>query len=216
MASLRPRGRRWPTTSIEPSSGVSTPRSMSRVVVLPAPFGPSSATRSPEPTARASPSTAGAPSKRLGRPDATRAASTDPLSQKYNRQVPLLLPRGDAPLRTLALVDGEHYPAVVRAALAEVPDVVGAALLAGGEKLAAGDPVDLGVPVVHGDTPDAAVEEGLRRFRPELVVDLSDQPVTDGRTRLRLAARVLVAGVPYQGADFRFDPPPRPRLAHKP
>ena len=72
------------------------------------------------------------------------------------------------------------------------------------------------MPVVGGETPDRAVEEGLRRFRPDLVVDLSDEPVTDGRTRLRLAARVLAVGVPYQGADFRFDPPPRPRVATKP
>ena len=126
------------------------------------------------------------------------------------------LPRGDAHVRTLVLVDGEHHPPVVRAAIAELRDVAGAALLGGGEKLPAGALPDLGVPVVGGDTPDDALVEGLRRFHPELVVDLSDQPVVDGRTRLRLAARALAAGVPYQGADFRFDPPPRPRLATKP
>ena len=38
-------------------------------------------------------------------------------------------------MRTLALVDGEHYPSVVRAAIAELTDVVAVALLAGGEKL---------------------------------------------------------------------------------
>jgi cyclic 2,3-diphosphoglycerate synthetase len=113
-------------------------------------------------------------------------------------------------------VDGEHLPSVVRAAISGLPDVVGAALVGGGEKLPAGGVPDLGVAVVGGDTPDEALMAGLRRFRPELVVDLSDQPVVDGRTRLRLAARALAAGVPYQGADFRFDPPPRPRLATKP
>ena len=119
-------------------------------------------------------------------------------------------------MRTLALVDGEHYQSVVRAAITQVPDVVGAALLGGGEKLPPGGQLDLGVPVVSGQSPELAVEEGLRRFQPDLVVDLSDQPVTDGRTRLRLVARVLAAGVPYQGADFRFDPPPRPHVATKP
>src|SRR5207248_4155391 len=111
---------------------------------------------------------------------------------------------------------GEHYQSVVRAAITQVPDVVGAALLGGGEKLPPGGQLDLGVPVVSGQSPELAVEEGLRRFQPDLVVDLSDQPVTDGRTRLRLVARVLAAGVPYQGADFRFDPPPRPHVATKP
>src|SRR5207248_7832885 len=111
---------------------------------------------------------------------------------------------------------GEHYPSVVRAAIANVPDVVGAALLGGGEKLADSDALDVGVPLVTGRSPELALLEGLRRFHPELIVDLSDQPVADGRMRLRLVARALAAGVPYQGADFRFDPPPRPRVATKP
>jgi len=121
-------------------------------------------------------------------------------------------------MRVLALVDGEHYPPVVRSALASAPaTVVGAALLGGIEKLT--DPTalpDLGVPVVTGPTPDAALVEGLARFAPDLVLDLSDQPVVDARVRMRLAARTLAAGVPYQGADFRFDPPARPHVASKP
>ena len=112
------------------------------------------------------------------------------------------------------LVDGEHYPPVVRAAIDHLPalvpgaDVVGAVLLGGGEKLAGA--MDVGVPVVDG------VDAGLAEFGPDLVYDLSDEPVVDARSRLRLASRVLVAGVPYQGADFRLDPPPRPRVATKP
>jgi cyclic 2,3-diphosphoglycerate synthetase len=100
--------------------------------------------------------------------------------------------------------------------------VVGAALLGGGEKLPinlSGDLADdlgLGIPVVRGDGCEAALAEGLRRFRPELVVDLSDEPVLDSRQRMGLAARSLAAGVAYLGADFRFDPPPRPRVATKP
>jgi len=120
-------------------------------------------------------------------------------------------------VRTLALVDGEHFPPVVRAAISQLSGVVGAALLGGSEKLAeVGAMPDLGIPVVTGDTPDAALELALRQFAPDVIVDLADQPVVDGRTRLRLVARALAAGVPYEGADFRFTPPPRPRLATKP
>ncbi len=129
-------------------------------------------------------------------------------------------------MRTLVLVDGEHYPPVVRAAIDELPRripgvvVVGAALLGGGEKLAAdlADDLGLGVRVVRASTGrvEDALAEGIRRFTPDLVVDLSDEPVVDARQRMGLAARALVAGVPYVGADFRFDPPPRPRLATKP
>ncbi len=39
------------------------------------------------------------------------------------------------------------------------------------------------------------------------MVDLSDEPVLGPAERLRWASRALAAGLPYVGADFRFDPP---------
>ncbi len=102
--------------------------------------------------------------------------------------------------RAVALIDGEHYAPVVRAALEELPyDVVAAHLLGGTEKLRGDD--DYGVPLA--DTLDLALDE----HRPELVVDLSDEPVLGPRERFAVASRVLARGVPYVGADFRFDPP---------
>jgi cyclic 2,3-diphosphoglycerate synthase len=102
-------------------------------------------------------------------------------------------------VRALALVDGEHYPDVVRAAFAELPhEVVGAVLLGGGEKLR--ETPDYGVPL-HAD-----LDEGLEAAVADVVVDLSDEPVVDPRTRFRLASRTLAAGLPYEGADFRFEP----------
>ncbi|MGQ0520961.1 MAG: 2,3-diphosphoglycerate synthetase [Actinomycetota bacterium] len=124
-------------------------------------------------------------------------------------------------MRILVLIDGEHYPPVVAAAIDGLAlrfpgsTVAGAALLGGTEKIGASWP-EVGVRVVAGDTADQALSAGLAAFGPDLVVDLSDEPVLDARTRLRLVSRVLAAGVPYAGADFRFDPPPRPRLATKP
>jgi cyclic 2,3-diphosphoglycerate synthase len=102
--------------------------------------------------------------------------------------------------RALALIDGEHYAPVVRAALAELPyDVVAAHMLGGTEKLREGD--EYGVPV------EATLDEALDRHRPEVVVDLSDEPVLGPRERFALASRVLAHGLPYVGADFRLDPP---------
>jgi len=109
---------------------------------------------------------------------------------------------------------------VVRAAIGHLPvlvpgaEVAGAVLLGGGEKVAG--TLEVGVPVVVGDTAIAGLTEGLARFTPELVYDLSDEPVVDARLRLRLASQALLAGVAYQGADFRLEPPPRPRVATKP
>ena len=112
---------------------------------------------------------------------------------------------------TLAVVviDGEHYPPVVRDAIAGLPyDVVGAWLAGGTEKLR-GD-ADYGVPVL------GALEDGFSDA--EVVVDLSDEPVLGPRERFLLASRALAAGLRYEGADFRFEPPayepfPLPSLA---
>jgi cyclic 2,3-diphosphoglycerate synthetase len=101
--------------------------------------------------------------------------------------------------RALAIIDGEHYLSTVKDALEELPYEFVAAHLAGGtEKLRGGE--DYGVPLV--DSLAAALEHD-----PEVVVDLSDEPVLGPPDRLRLASRALALGLPYVGADFRFDPP---------
>ena len=67
---------------------------------------------------------------------------------------------------------------------------------AGREKLRGGD--DYGVPLV----------DALDAVEADLVVDLSDEPVLGPRERMLWASRALALGLPYVGADFRFDPPP--------
>ncbi|MGI8422232.1 MAG: hypothetical protein ACR2MU_08255 [Gaiellaceae bacterium] len=100
----------------------------------------------------------------------------------------------------MAVIDGEHYAPVVRDALRELPyEFVGAWLAGGTEKLRGGE--DYGVPL-HDE-----LEAALAAGRPELVLDLSDEPVLGPRERFLVASRVLAAGLPYVGADFRFDPP---------
>ncbi len=98
------------------------------------------------------------------------------------------------------MIDGEHYASVVRDALVELPhDVVGCVLVGGTEKLRGGE--DYGVPLA------ASLEEAIAEHAPDVVLDLSDEPVLGPPARFRLAARALALGVPYEGADFRFDPP---------
>jgi cyclic 2,3-diphosphoglycerate synthase len=101
--------------------------------------------------------------------------------------------------RALAIIDGEHYVSTVRDALEELPfEFVAAHLVGGTEKLRGGE--DYGVPLV--DSLAAALAHDA-----EVVVDLSDEPVLGPAERLRLASRALALGLPYVGADFRFDPP---------
>ena len=102
--------------------------------------------------------------------------------------------------RALAVIDGEHYAPVVKAALEELPyEFVAAHVVGGTEKLRGNE--DYGVALA----PD--LDAALAEHRPALVVDLSDEPVLGPKERFRLASRVLAAGLPYVGADFRFDPP---------
>jgi cyclic 2,3-diphosphoglycerate synthetase len=99
-------------------------------------------------------------------------------------------------LRAVVLIDGEHYAPVVRDALAALPyEVVGALFVGGTEKLRGGE--DYGVPLLGS----------LDAVEADVVVDLSDEPVLGPRERLAWASRALALGLPYEGADFRFDPP---------
>jgi cyclic 2,3-diphosphoglycerate synthetase len=94
-------------------------------------------------------------------------------------------------VKAVAIVDGEHYPDVVRAALHELPYEFTCALLVGGtDKLRDATP-EYGVPLVE-DVPDDV----------DVAVDLTDE------RRPEIVAAFLAAGIPYVGADFRFDPPP--------
>ncbi len=125
-------------------------------------------------------------------------------------------------IRTLFLVDGEHHPPTVLDALQELRDneglvPVGLFFLGGTEKVE--DPRELASSewelVVPGN-PAAELADVLRRLRPELVVDLSDLPVTGPGLRMWLASVSLAQGVAYRGADFEFRPPRRERLLGKP
>jgi cyclic 2,3-diphosphoglycerate synthetase len=111
--------------------------------------------------------------------------------------------------RALVVIDGEHYPPVVRDAIASLPFTVVAAWLAGGTEKLRGDG-DYGVPLLTD------LEDGFGEA--EVVVDLSDEPVLGPPERFLLASRVLAAGLRYEGADFSFAAPqyaafPLPSLA---
>lgn len=117
--------------------------------------------------------------------------------------------------RAVFLVDGEHHPPVTRAAieaLAEAGTEPVAILVAGGgEKLA--DPErapDLGAPTTVPSWAEAALPEVLERHDPDVVIDLSGEPVVPPTRRHALAAIALAAGVPYETPGWRVRPPDMP------
>ena len=79
--------------------------------------------------------------------------------------------------RIVAIIDGEHYPPVVRAALEELGashDVVAAVFVGGTEKVDASGRVEYGVPLVRGSDAESALREAVRAYGPEAAIDLSD------------------------------------------
>lgn len=124
-------------------------------------------------------------------------------------------------IRTVVLVDGEHHPPAVRAVIAELRgegrDVVCAVYCGGAEKVdpARADEV-YGVPVVRDTDVAGALRAALERFRPEVVLDLADEPVLMPADRFRLASIVLLSGAVYEGADFELRPPSFDRRLGKP
>lgn len=137
------------------------------------------------------------------------------------------------------LVDGEHYPPVVAAAVARLRETydVRAGVFAGGrEKLrgdgAAGGAADglatlaaqTGIPRLDAVEPRGAaahevlrgVRAALRAARADVLVDLSDEPVVGYRERFLLMSAALAEGVAYVAADTEVRPQRFERLARTP
>lgn len=125
-------------------------------------------------------------------------------------------------MRVLVLIDGEHYPPVVRDAIASIEasgDEVCAAVFCGGtEKVAPGDLGDAygGVTVLSGPDPSATLADAIDAHAPDAVVDLSGDPVLRPADRFRLASVALHRGVPYGGSDFDLRPPALEGILTKP
>lgn len=125
-------------------------------------------------------------------------------------------------MKALFLIDGEHYIPVNRDGIASVArergyDVAAAAFIGGMEKI--GTPEDLqalGIPVVIEKDALLAITTAIERYRPDVVVDLSDEPVVSSRKRFEFANLIITYDIPYEGADFRFDPPSYQDICKKP
>jgi cyclic 2,3-diphosphoglycerate synthetase len=128
------------------------------------------------------------------------------------------------PRPAVALIDGEHYPPVVAEALAEASDRFefrGALFLGGTEKIRAEGLESAaegiyGLPVVFETDWATGLQRVIEQFRPEVVVDLSDEPVLGYEERFRLISRCLAARVTYVGSDFHFNPASTVRLCTSP
>ncbi|WP_010478049.1 2,3-phosphoglycerate synthetase [Thermococcus zilligii] len=115
----------------------------------------------------------------------------------------------------VALVDGEHYPDVVKWAIEMLGNVCCAVFLGGSEKIGGLEQVKkkLGIKVYHDPSDYLSALSRALRENPgvEEVVDLSDEPVLNYEDRFRIASLCMLHGVAYRGADFEFRPKPMKR-----
>ncbi len=112
--------------------------------------------------------------------------------------------------RILALIDGEHYPLVIKDALAELNKhgkVVAALLIGLGEKIEKSMLKTLGVNVLLCEEDIAkSLVRAIDTYKPDVVFDLSGDPLLDYEKRFSIACEILLKGCEYAGADFHFKP----------
>ncbi len=124
----------------------------------------------------------------------------------------------------VALIDGEHYPPVVVEALRETSErfEYRAALFLGGtEKIRTADLAGeaeriYGLPVVFDQDWCRGLAAAIEKYHPEVIVDLSDEPVVGYEQRFRLISHALARNVGYEGSDFHFSPSNPVRLSNCP
>ena len=113
--------------------------------------------------------------------------------------------------RLIALIDGEHYPEVTYDAIMLlknrfIGNFAGIVFLGGLEKLITSDLGDYYNEKVYkiGDI-DSDFVKALDFFNPDIVYDLSDEPVVNYIIRMKIASFCLASECSYMGPDFLFE-----------
>lgn len=112
--------------------------------------------------------------------------------------------------KLVALIDGEHYPDVTYDALKILREsfsgnFVGIIFLGGTEKLVIDDLKSFfGTRVYKIEDIDVDFIKALHLFKPDLVYDLSDEPVVNYTIRMKIASYCFANGASYMGPDFFF------------
>jgi len=110
------------------------------------------------------------------------------------------------------LIDGEHYPPVVRQAVLEIAssgvDVVGAVFLGGSEKIEGLKDYGFDFEIFHSEAGFfEATKKAVAALNPDVAIDLSDEPVLGYEERMTIASLLAYLGVDYLGSDFTFKAP---------
>jgi cyclic 2,3-diphosphoglycerate synthetase len=110
----------------------------------------------------------------------------------------------------IVLIDGEHYPQVTYDAIAMLKRIYpgnfkGIIFLGGTEKLVEDDLEDFfGEEIYKIKNLDLDFIKALKHFKPDIVYDLSDEPVVNYIIRMKIASFCLYCRCSYMGPDFLF------------
>ncbi len=128
--------------------------------------------------------------------------------------------------KILCLVDGEHYPPVTKWTIEEIEKrggkVVGLVFLGGTEKIEKSLNLEkeYGYRVYAGEIKDKIpfdiINSAIKKESPEVVLDLTDEPIVDYHSRFEIASIVIKNDLPYVGSDFVFSPPTKSDVLEKP
>lgn len=120
--------------------------------------------------------------------------------------------------KVICLVDGEHYFPVTKSAINKIESKgyeVELLLFIGGTEKLRDSNVDViseffNKPVIFGEDhkliPYDLIKKSIEKYNPDIVIDLSDEPVVNYGKRFKIATVVLQEGVIYKGPDFEFKP----------
>jgi len=110
----------------------------------------------------------------------------------------------------VVLIDGEHYPQVTYDAVAMLKKIyegnfIGIIFLGGTEKLVVDNIEDFfGEKVYLIKDINTDFIKALKFFKPDIVYDLSDEPVVNYIIRMKIASYCLASKCSYMGPDFLF------------
>jgi len=124
--------------------------------------------------------------------------------------ISLLKKKSNKGKNLIALIDGEHYPQVTNDAIKMLKKIYkgnfkGMIFLGGTEKLVMDDIEDFFKEKVYKIKDiDLDFNKALKYFNPDIVYDLSDEPVVNHIKRMKIASYCLANKCSYMGPDFLF------------
>jgi len=134
----------------------------------------------------------------------------------------LLRHRRNINKKLAVLIDGEHYPKINYDAIQKLRgifkgSIAGIIFLGGTEKLIFNELEKFyGYNVFNINDIDADFLAALDIFKPDLVYDLSDEPVVNHTIRMKIASYCFASQCSYAGPDFCFEYEPKDKVISKP